>query len=160
MGFELVREHDIFCDGGQIKVTTNLFTRSPSIAISSRARLLWIDAICIDQEAIEERSQQVSLMRDIFQMAKEVLIWMGDERESSRRLSRLFLSLPKYLRVSIQQERKMACGEALVNLTKEVHWAGVMDVLTSRKYFLRLWIIQEIVLSRKAIVICGSRQIS
>jgi len=41
----------------------------------------WIDAICINQggsdEAKEEREHQVSIMRDVYSQASEVLVWLG-----------------------------------------------------------------------------------
>lgn len=40
---------------------------------------IWIDAICINQTDIEERSQQVALMKDIFSRAEEVHIWLGGD---------------------------------------------------------------------------------
>jgi hypothetical protein len=47
------------------------------------ARTLWIDAICIDQENIPERNAQVLQMRSIYQNAKRVLIWVGEEDDDS-----------------------------------------------------------------------------
>jgi hypothetical protein len=38
---------------------------------------LWIDAICINQDSEEERSQQVQLIGDIYKTAQQVLIWLG-----------------------------------------------------------------------------------
>ncbi|TVY15387.1 Heterokaryon incompatibility protein 6, OR allele [Lachnellula arida] len=45
--------------------------------ISSSVRILWADAICINQQDIDERSQQVQLMRKIYQGASRVLVWLG-----------------------------------------------------------------------------------
>jgi hypothetical protein len=42
-------------------------------------RVLWIDSICIDQNAIEERNHQVKLMGNVYQRANRVLIWLGEE---------------------------------------------------------------------------------
>jgi len=40
-------------------------------------RVLWIDAICIDQADVEERNRQVELMAYIFGRAKKVIVWLG-----------------------------------------------------------------------------------
>jgi Heterokaryon incompatibility protein (HET) len=37
----------------------------------------WIDAICIDQDNVAERNDQVSKMGRIYQDAEEVIAWMG-----------------------------------------------------------------------------------
>lgn len=50
----------------------------------------WIDAICINQSDMEEKSQQVQLMREIFSNADHVLIWLGaSSYDSSHALSTL-----------------------------------------------------------------------
>jgi hypothetical protein len=44
---------------------------------------LWIDQICIDQSAVNERNHQVSLMSKIYAEAAGVLIWLGTEANGS-----------------------------------------------------------------------------
>jgi len=45
--------------------------------------MLWIDAICINQESIAERSQQVPIMGDIYKTAQRVFIWLGKGTKDS-----------------------------------------------------------------------------
>ncbi|KAJ9644536.1 hypothetical protein H2201_000310 [Coniosporium apollinis] len=40
-------------------------------------RLLWIDAICINQKDPKEKTEQVAMMGQIYQAAHQVLIWLG-----------------------------------------------------------------------------------
>ena len=47
-------------------------------------RVLWIDAICINQADIVERNAQVSRMGDIFKMAESVIVWVGPSTEDSQ----------------------------------------------------------------------------
>jgi hypothetical protein len=47
---------------------------------------LWIDAICIGQENLEERNQQVSIMVDIYSRAYIVSIWLGPGTPESNRV--------------------------------------------------------------------------
>ena len=42
-----------------------------------KARFLWIDTICINQENYDEKSHQLPLMRDIYNKASKVYIWLG-----------------------------------------------------------------------------------
>ncbi|KAH7402370.1 heterokaryon incompatibility protein-domain-containing protein [Phaeosphaeria sp. MPI-PUGE-AT-0046c] len=46
-----------------------------------KARILWVDQICINQRNLEERGAQVQRMRDIYKSARKVLIWLGEEDE-------------------------------------------------------------------------------
>jgi hypothetical protein len=41
---------------------------------------MWIDAICINQSNVAERELQVGLMRDIYQQADGVVIWLGPRK--------------------------------------------------------------------------------
>ena len=40
-------------------------------------RLLWIDAICINQADLKERNEQVRIMSSIYQQATRVIVWIG-----------------------------------------------------------------------------------
>jgi hypothetical protein len=46
-------------------------------------RILWADAVCIDQNNIPERNQQVSEMWRVYKSAKHVLAWRGHECDDS-----------------------------------------------------------------------------
>jgi hypothetical protein len=51
-------------------------------------RRLWIDAICVDQKNLTERSCQVQRMSDIYKLAERVVVWLGpEESDSSRAMS-------------------------------------------------------------------------
>jgi hypothetical protein len=43
--------------------------------------ILWIDAICINQEDITERGHQVQLMGRVCSKATRVLVWLGEASE-------------------------------------------------------------------------------
>jgi|SRR6266498_3420146 len=67
------------------KVTVNLYAALRQLRRSDSSRILWVDAPCIDQSNLDERSQQVYIMGDIYSHANEVLIWLGEEHEGARR---------------------------------------------------------------------------
>lgn len=48
--------------------------------------ILWVDALCINQEDMEERTQQVQLMGDIYKMCKKVIVYLGDRLDGMDRL--------------------------------------------------------------------------
>ncbi|KAK8017253.1 hypothetical protein PG991_008329 [Apiospora marii] len=45
-------------------------------------RVLWVDAICIDQGHTSEKSAQIPLMAQLYQQAKSVLAWLGEPTEA------------------------------------------------------------------------------
>ncbi|KAH8820736.1 heterokaryon incompatibility protein-domain-containing protein [Xylogone sp. PMI_703] len=67
----------ILCDGVDVSVTRNLSTALGALRLNDRPRFLWVDAICINQNDLEEKSKQIPLMRDIYASAKSVLLWLG-----------------------------------------------------------------------------------
>ncbi|KAI4957079.1 hypothetical protein J4E86_005552 [Alternaria arbusti] len=48
-----------------------------------KPRILWIDAICIDQENDVERNQQVQMMSRVYTRAANVCIWLGQQDDES-----------------------------------------------------------------------------
>jgi hypothetical protein len=46
-------------------------------------RCVWVDALCINQEDIQERNHQVRLMWSIYSKAARVLVWLGPEQDDS-----------------------------------------------------------------------------
>ena len=50
-----------------------------------KLRILWIDAICINQNDLEERSAQVQRMAEIYALAESVLVWLGPEEHQSEK---------------------------------------------------------------------------
>ncbi|OCK81951.1 HET-domain-containing protein, partial [Lepidopterella palustris CBS 459.81] len=67
----------ISCDGKSLLVTPNLLEALRRIRHFRYTRLLWVDAICINQDDPMERSVQVQAMRDIYAKAANVIIWLG-----------------------------------------------------------------------------------
>jgi hypothetical protein len=77
------RERLVSCNDQPFKVTENVECALKKLRRPDVPRLLWIDAICINQDDIAERSHQVSLMQDIYRQATRVLVWLGLSYENS-----------------------------------------------------------------------------
>ncbi|KUJ10875.1 uncharacterized protein LY89DRAFT_739856 [Mollisia scopiformis] len=50
-----------------------------ALSYEAEERLVWVDALCINQDDLAERSQQVMLMRDIYSVAHRVVVWLGED---------------------------------------------------------------------------------
>ena len=72
-------QHEILVNQQHFPVTHNLHLALRRLRDTSAVRMIWIDALCINQENVDERNQQVRLMGDIYRKASEVLIWLGDD---------------------------------------------------------------------------------
>ncbi|KAJ2988700.1 hypothetical protein NUW58_g962 [Xylaria curta] len=62
----------------ELPITDNLFRALRRLRRLFKTRVLWVDAVCINQEDVDERGAQVSLMADIYSYAECTTIWLGD----------------------------------------------------------------------------------
>lgn len=68
-----------------------LISKSPRILHSAlvhlrserRVRLLWVDAVCVNQQDVEEKTEHVGMMREIYEKAETANIWLGPAAQNS-----------------------------------------------------------------------------
>jgi len=72
------KPHTIVIEGCSLSVGANLYAALLRLRYTSLERILWIDAICIDQTNITEKEQQIQLMAEIYAKARSVIIWLGE----------------------------------------------------------------------------------
>ncbi|KAL6865857.1 hypothetical protein ACO1O0_001956 [Amphichorda felina] len=108
--------------------TKLLVTKSLAIALHhlryrDRARALWVDAICINQQDMAERNAQVQRMPHVYRLAHRVVVWLGP----GSRQSRLAMSTLGYLGGHVQVTRQ----NHLVRMpgAAEWDWYGPMSDL-------------------------------
>lgn len=65
------------------QVTIDLEAALRHIRKPSSAMVLWVDAICINQEDLAEKSHQVEMMREIYSGAELVIAWLGSASDDS-----------------------------------------------------------------------------
>ncbi|KAK0732292.1 heterokaryon incompatibility protein-domain-containing protein, partial [Lasiosphaeris hirsuta] len=73
-------------DGQRLPVAQNSQKALNAIRLTCQSRVLWVDAICINQGDIHERGYQVQLMRLVFTNARVVRVWLDQELFLSRSL--------------------------------------------------------------------------
>ena len=86
-------------NGKRLAVTPTLLEALQRFRDPDRVVTLWIDQICICQERIKERNQQVQLMGSIFKRAQKVMVWLGEDYEDSKagmQLAKQLLSIARY----------------------------------------------------------------
>src|ERR1700733_7795431 len=88
----------ITVDGKNQPVTVNLRDFLQRVRRISDARILWADAVCINQEDLEERGQQVRLMASIFSNAEHVVAWLGKDDGDANAVSTLIQNTAKSIR--------------------------------------------------------------
>ena len=152
-------------DANVVLVTENLDIALRHLRDPIDSRLLWVDAVCIDQNNIPERNAQVSLMGNVYARASRVVVWLGPARDNSDRAIEFLDSLGRRSSADLikpgLEPTILARGEQdLTNVDTPILFsAGDEDAighLFSRPWFERLWARQEIAMSRQAILQCGT----
>jgi hypothetical protein len=67
----------IMVNGVKVQINEWLFGALSSLRLPNAKRCLWVDAICINQADIAERSIEVQKMGDIYRLAKTVVVFHG-----------------------------------------------------------------------------------
>lgn len=128
-------------NGAVVHVSVNCEAALRQLRSSSEKRLLWIDAICINQTNVSERNHQVGLMDRIFSSAQKVIMFIQylppDTSGLNTELDTLFAWLQtRGPHASFYSEYKKGIDETLQKILR-------------LRYFRRVWIIQEVALAKR-----------
>jgi hypothetical protein len=148
-------------------VTQNLAEALPYLRYREKPRVLWIDAICVNQQDLEERSSQVNRMADIYSKVTRVVVWLGPQSHDSALALKCIETASSNISVNWENSTM-----APLSAESEPLWsdkdskmpfneAQVLAIagLFSRSWFERLWVRQEISLARDAIAMCGPQSV-
>lgn len=121
----------------------------------SAARMIWADAICINQKNLAELSQQVLLMGDIYRLASGVIAFLRPEADGSSAALDLIEKTGCMIEVNFRSGQVRRSTKA--HSCGELGWADMqrplpfdrqelesINQLLGREWFGRLWIRQEI----------------
>ncbi|CAG9990805.1 unnamed protein product [Clonostachys byssicola] len=176
------------CD---FEVTVNLYEglrqiRESMFVTETLPKLpIWVDAICINQEDIDEKAKQVPKMHQIYSTADEVLVWLGvmpippdflkpwiddekyswlgfDDEDCAMNEELREEALERYVlytrspKFPIQRLSRRPTGKP--RKQQLIHFA-VAAALRHCSYFQRLWTAQEAVLAKNGPVMLAGRHV-
>ena len=157
------KTYPILVDGYQVQATENMYQALLQLQRAANSYTLWIDALCIDQTNNSEKSVQIQLMKRIYSQAAHVFIWLGLEDEGSivaiHQLRDLGQAFEKLRATPDFGSRLQPFVEFLLK-EGSIRWEEIWKLLRQRPWWRRLWIIQEAILAKEAVVICGSHSAS
>ncbi|EAW13708.1 HET domain-containing protein [Aspergillus clavatus NRRL 1] len=136
---DTAKPQSIFIDGRSLAVTANLHAALLHLRDPVIDRVMWIDAICINQDDLEERGSQVQLMARIYTKADRVVVWLGQAAEHSD--------------VAMEAIRAAASRENVPKYDVPLG-EGIQEVL-GRPWFRRIWVLQEVAAARQIRLHCG-----
>ncbi|KAE8443871.1 hypothetical protein EG329_001280 [Mollisiaceae sp. DMI_Dod_QoI] len=165
------KNSEITVNGSIMPITLNLYEALQHLRTTGNDEILWVDAICIDQNNDLERSHQVRQMSSIYKGAEEVVVWLGGGTKETD----IFMDCMKQLHESAvqqggdwrlsaqlwlyhQAEIQSTFGQATTDPTAS--WREGLGLILSRPWFRRIWVLQEIANARVATILCGSKSVS
>ncbi|KAF2830434.1 HET-domain-containing protein [Ophiobolus disseminans] len=174
---DATERRNIRCNTFLVDVTQNLFSALQHLRheVCSgdlwETRNLWIDAICINQQDVDERECQILLMGAIYQQAQCQILWLGPNDEESE----LVNAFDYICRYAVRETQERGHSVFYIHGT-ETRWyhtyerhqlaykmppatAHALRQLFSCTVFQRGWVIQETALSPSASVKWGNSSI-
>ena len=142
---------EIFLDGQSFQVTTNLVSFLRHLRLASQPRVLWADAIAINQRDPTERGHQVAFMGEVYKSAQCDLLWLGPEASDSSKALRLLVDLSS-------QSSRTAVQSRLEQLDM-TQLRCLFKIFIQQPVLTRIWIIQELILAKNIRLFCGRRSL-
>ncbi|RYP61607.1 hypothetical protein DL770_009757 [Monosporascus sp. CRB-9-2] len=134
-------------DGSCLPLGANLTDALRHIRHKRHQKTLWIDAVCINQNDMSERTHQVQLMVEIYGRCKSVIVWLGLPTAHSQ----LGMEIMSYLAGEVPFDARAPWNPGANPMVR----AALRDIL-ERPYFERLWVVQEAALAQRITMQVGN----
>ncbi|KAK4166243.1 heterokaryon incompatibility protein 6, OR allele [Cladorrhinum sp. PSN259] len=153
-------------NGSTLQIGKNLRCALLHLRLIDKPRVVWADAICINQEDLDERNQQISIMGKIYQTANQAIVWLGDEvfLKDMAENTEMAFDVMKALANDAMEAAKNPENK-IARLGKGEAWTRYGDdgsstyTITKVDWWKRAWTAQEIVLAKRASLMMGRHQI-
>lgn len=118
------KPRSIIIDDRNFDVTQNLYVALLRLRNHTCSRIIWVDAVCIDQANEKEKENQIPLMAEIYAKASRVVVWLGEaEGDSNRAL--------EAIRLTGERSAKSPDAELFQQAIRK---------LLQRSWFRRIWV--------------------
>ncbi|KAF2838109.1 hypothetical protein M501DRAFT_1004951 [Patellaria atrata CBS 101060] len=159
----------IFCSGGTISITPNLHKALQQLRDEKSERVLWADAVCINQADLQEKNVQVPLMGAIYSQADKVLIWLGPRHPKLEEALKVLRKLDSFFKRNIRDyssdpstyfKRRARLNSLPPIPRKYMKELEELDCdklawLLNLPWFSRIWTTQEYIRAQNADFVCG-----
>ncbi|KAF5979312.1 heterokaryon incompatibility protein [Fusarium coicis] len=143
-------------DGTKIDISSTVENALRRLRFRNKPRWLWVDQLCINQADEMEKSHQVHQMHHIYREADQVIAWLGNGDESSDLICRLMRDTGRALRSNnLDALQKLYSGEKEEGSIDIEAAKTAFHAFCERRYWQRLWIMQEFAVGRRIAIACG-----
>ncbi|KAH7125491.1 heterokaryon incompatibility protein-domain-containing protein [Dendryphion nanum] len=153
-------EHDSY-----LHITKNLDTLLRRFRDKFHTKILWVDAVCINQQDDGEKSKQVPLMNQIYRFASKVLAWLGEGGIEEKAIPYIHglsrRARPDQIVLSpISPPTVEDRSVGFEDIGNDSELMIIMNSFLALTWFRRKWVIQEIVLNTELYLHYGQSSIS
>lgn len=184
-------ELTLYVNDTQLRIRPNLDSALRHLRSEVNDMVIWVDAVCINQDDPDEKSWQVDQMRRVYLQAECVLVWLGPSTDDSNKAIDTLVAQRRYA----ERTEAYSNSSTLRTDMRNVPWFeqgserdlqdelvqgsfGIMlgyDVqsympiqpypidavasLFKRKWWARIWVLQELALASRVTIFCGSKRI-
>ena len=117
----------ILIDNQQYLVRRNLYTALLHLRFRDIPRIIWVDAVCINQKDDKEKEHQIQCMVEIYAKASRVIVWLGEAQDHSERAL----------------EAIRLAGEKSMEFSDPEPFQQAIRQLLRRPWFHRIWVSKQ-----------------
>jgi hypothetical protein len=156
---DFTEKKTIILDGERVDVSDSAYQALQGLRPYWRYEYFWIDQLCIKQDDMSDKEQQIPLMADIYKQSSRLIIWLGAAEEG-------WLAVNVVHRVWVWSRLRASNGlEPNVVVSSQVAREALIKLLL-HPWFSRTWVVQEIVMGArmdwgdKATIVYGGASLS
>lgn len=150
---DTTKKVEILLEGQPYKITKNLETALRRLRLAKEDRLLWIDAVCINQQDRLEVNLQVKRMWSVYKYASKVIVFLGEGTTDTHHAVELIQTLA---------EEGLGLGHRHVTALLFTKGAQptkrALQSLMGSPWWSRAWVIQEFSVATEVAFVCGNLQ--
>lgn len=133
-------EYEIEVNGDSLGVTQSAYAVLRRMRSRLCPRVVWIDAICINQKDNADKDRQIPLMPQIYAQADSVAVWLGHSDTA-------YLATALVNRLFIVNRMSRIGPDFKYEINVEA--AKALKDMLERRWFGRTWVVQEVVRARE-----------
>jgi hypothetical protein len=131
---------EITINGETVPIRKTLYHFLKALCKVKGPQTVWLDVICINQRLVSEQSAQVAMMGEIYTRAAFVFSWLG-EPDCDMEYAMAWLNTDKHDKDFFYDQEAERTG---------------LEQIFRRRYWKRTWILQECLVNRNTLVLCGT----
>ena len=160
-------------DSHRLLITRNLALALQALQLDDEPFVLWIDALCINQNDLKEKSEQVLRMKEIYASASLVIVWLGAATPATDVAMDMFnayyakgpsldLTARHTYRFRDEQRQELVEDPKFKNFIESDGIPSllmVMQFLLVREWWYRAWVLQEFCVGQEVYFACGNKNL-